>query len=149
MFRGGYYANQCSLRITPSPSARRRGTTKLRKRLLHNTFVFIAYKNKGEELWQKQKVSTYRHLFASFKGGRWGSNGEAEARIPPKINISFILATHNNTPSYKQKQSAEGAFLVEELSAARRRKAHTTKKRKVKTLRLLFRGGRWGSNPRP
>ena len=65
-------------------------------------------------------------------GGRWGSNGEAEARIPLKINIYFILATHNNTPSYKQKQSAEGAFLVEELSAARRRKAHTTKKRKVK-----------------
>ncbi|MBQ5785255.1 MAG: hypothetical protein IIW00_02170, partial [Alistipes sp.] len=55
-----------------------------------------------------------------------------------KINISFILATHNNTPSYKQKQSAEGAFLVGELSAARRRKAHTTKKRKVKTLRLLL-----------
>jgi hypothetical protein len=26
----------------------------------------------------------------------------------------FILATHNNTSSYKQKQSAEGAFLVEE-----------------------------------
>ena len=84
-----------------------------------------------------------------FWGGRWGSNGEAEARIPPKINISFILATRNNTPSYKQKQSAEGAYLVEELSAARRREAHTTKKRKVKTLRLLFRGGRWGSNPRP
>ena len=82
-------------------------------------------------------------------GGRWGSNGEAEARIPPKINISFILATRNNTPSYKQKQSAEGAYLVEELSAARRREAYTTKKRKVKTLRLLFKGGRWGSNPRP
>ena len=91
-------------------------------------------------------MSTYRHLFASFKGGRWGSNGEAEARIPLKINISFILATHNNTPSYKQKQSAEGAFLVEELSAARRRKAHTTKKRKVKTLRLLL-GWKMGFEP--
>ena len=101
MFRVGYYANQCSLRLTPSPSARRKGTIKLRKRLLHNTFVLLLI---------KQKVSTYRHLFASFKGGRWGSNGEAEARIPLKINISFILATHNNTPSYKQKQSAEGAF---------------------------------------
>ena len=83
-------------------------------------------------------MSTYRHLFASFKGGRWGSNGEAEARIPLKINISFILATHNNTPSYKQKQSAEGAFLVEELSAARRRKAHTTKKTQGKNLASAF-----------
>ena len=136
MFRGGYYANLCSLRLTPSPSARRKGTTKLRKRLLHNTFVLLLI---------KQKVSTYRHLLASFKGGRWGSNGEAEARIPLKINIYFILATHNNTPSYKQKQSTEGAFLVEELSAARRRKAHTTKKRKVKPC-VCFRGGRWGSN---
>ena len=81
-----------------------------------------------------------------FWGGRWGSNGEAEARIPLKINISFILATHNNTPTYKQKQSAEGAFLVKELSAARRRKAHTTKKRKVKTLRLLL-GWKMGFEP--
>ena len=91
-------------------------------------------------------MSTYRHLFASFKGGRWGSNGEAEARIPLKINISFILATHNNTPSYKQKQSAEGAFLVEELSAARRRKAHTTKKTQGKNLASAF-GWKMGLEP--
>ena len=73
-----------------------------------------------------------------FWGGRWGSNGEAEARIPPKVNISFILATRNNTPSYKQKQSAEGAYLVEELSAARRREAYTTKKTQGKNLASAF-----------
>ena len=77
---------------------------------------------------------------------RRGSNGEAVARIPLKINISFILATHNNIHSYKQKQSAEGAFLVEELSAACRQEAHTTKKRKAKTLRLLL-GWKMGLEP--
>ncbi len=56
MFRVGYYANLCSLRITPSPSARRRGTTKLRKRLLHNVFVFISNKNKRWKMGLERRI---------------------------------------------------------------------------------------------
>ena len=77
---------------------------------------------------QKKHMIEWHSITAFHSYPYTDSNGEAVARIPLKINIYFILATHNNTPSYKQKQSAEGAFLVEELSAARRRKAHTTKK---------------------
>ena len=42
---------------------------------------------------------------------RRGSNGEAEARIPLKINIFLSSQPTQQYSSYKQKQSAEGAFF--------------------------------------
>jgi len=42
---------------------------------------------------------------------RRGSNGEAEARIPLKINIFLSSQPTKQHSSYKQKQSAEGAIF--------------------------------------
>ncbi|MBQ3535985.1 MAG: hypothetical protein IJA57_04445 [Alistipes sp.] len=49
--------------------------------------------------------------FLQIRGGRWGSNGEAEARIPLKINIFLSSQPTKQHSSYKQKQSAEGAVF--------------------------------------
>lgn len=49
--------------------------------------------------------------FLQIKGGRWGLNGEAEARIPLKINIFLSSQPTKQHSSYKQKQSAEGAVF--------------------------------------
>ena len=151
-----------SLRLTPSPSACRRGSNgeaeariPLKNKYLfilatHNnnisTFTLFADVAYAEDGIGYCAPSRSLRLTPAPSACRRGSNGEAEARIPLKINISFILATHTTFTLTNKSRAQKARFLVEELSAACRRKAHTTKKRKVKTLRLLL-GWKMGLEP--
>ena len=108
-FWGGVLRKQSLLRLTPFPSAHRRGTSiSLRKKMGFDR--------------QRRSEDTF------------------ENKIP------FILATRNHFSSCNQKaERKRRIFWWRGFRLLADRNHIQQKKRKVKTLRLLFKGGRWDS----
>ena len=57
---------------------------------------------------KKRKVKTLRLI---FKGGRWDSTAEGEARIPLKIKSILSSQPATTFPLATKKQSAKGAYF--------------------------------------
>ena len=95
----GYYADQGLLRLTPFPSARRRGpckptAQKAASRLF--CFLYLCLQVNLRQRYKKQKVSISRYLFASWSCGEGGIrtpgasqlNGFQDRRNRPLCHLS-------------------------------------------------------------
>ena len=80
-----------------------------------------------------------QHLLACFMGGRWDSTAVGEARIPLKIKSLLSSQPTTTFPLATKKQSAAGAYFDGgDFGCLQTEITYNKKKRKVKTLRLIF-----------